>query len=281
MTVTGSQTWPCFVLMLVAAACSDVNSPNAPSRRPAPVPTTSSLSGQVVDSTTGRGIPGATVSIAVGRNAGRSTTTDAAGSYSLTGLQPPPDGLGEITNVNAFAAGYAAQTKEVAFTSTPSDETLFFKLVRANAAISFSGLAVNVGSPFTTYTESGFTVSTTAGGWTASGYGNPGPSVIFSAAAGATVTGRMQVTAGGATFSFTSIDLYSSTTPIPYMITGLRNAAPMFTMTATLPNTFGNFVTVVNPQAAAVIDTLVVNLTDTAAACCSNPMGVDNIAVSK
>jgi hypothetical protein len=267
--------------MLVAAACSDVNSPNAPSRRPAPLPTTSSLIGQVVDSMTGRGIPGATVSIAVGRNAGRSTTTDAAGNYSLAGLQPPPDGFGEITNVNAFAAGYAPQTKEVAFTSTPSDATLFFKLVRANAAIAFSGLAGNAGSAFTTYTEAGFTVAATAGGWTVSGYGNPGPSVIFSAAAGTTVTGGMQVTAGGATFSFTSIDLYSSTTPIPYMIMGLRNAAPMFTMTATLPNTFGNFVTVVNPQAAAVIDTLVVNLTNTSAACCSNPMGVDNIAVSK
>jgi hypothetical protein len=274
------RTWA-LVFMLAAAACSDVNSTTAPSRRPAPLPTTSSLSGQVVDSATGRGIPGATVSIAAGPNGGRSTTTDATGSYSLAGIQPPPYGLGEITNVTVSATSYAPQTKEVTFTSTPSDQSLSFKLVRANGTISFSGLAAMVGSAFTTYTESGFTVSATAGSWTVDGYGNPGPSVIFSVADGSTVTGRMQVTAGGATFGFTSIDLYSSTTPIPYTITGLRNAATMFTMAATLPNTFGNFVTVVNPQAAAVIDTLVVNLTDTAAACCSNPMGVDNIAVSK
>jgi hypothetical protein len=52
-------------------------------------------------------------------------------------------------------------------------------------------------------------------------------------------------------------------------------------MAATLPNTFGTFVTVVNPAAAALIDTLVISLSNPSAPCCSNPMGVDNIVVSK
>jgi hypothetical protein len=52
-------------------------------------------------------------------------------------------------------------------------------------------------------------------------------------------------------------------------------------MAATLPNTFGNFLTVLNPQAADLIDTLVISLSNPAAPCCANPMGVDNIAVSK
>ena len=155
-------------------------------------------------------------------------------------------------------------------TTSPSDPT-----------ITFNGLGANVGSPVSAYTESGFTVSATAGSWTVDGYGNPGPSIIFSASAGSTVTGTIQVTAGGAAFSFTSVDLYSSTTPIPYTITGRRNSTTAFTMAATLPNTFGNFATVANPQAAAMIDTLVISLSNPAAPCCSNPMGVDNIAVSK
>jgi hypothetical protein len=207
-----------FVFMLAAWACSDENSATAPSRRPSPTPTANSLSGQITDSMTGTGISGARVSIPSGRN-----------------------------------GGYAPQTKSVTFTSTPSDQTLSFRLVRANGIISFNGLAGSIGSAVSTYTESGFTVSAMAGSWTVDAYGNPGPSVIFTAPAGTTVTGRMQVTAGGGTFAFTSIELY----------------------------TFGNFATVVNPQAADVIDTLVISLTNASAPCCSNPMGVDNIAVSR
>jgi len=52
-------------------------------------------------------------------------------------------------------------------------------------------------------------------------------------------------------------------------------------MAPTLPNTFGNFATVVNPQAADVIDTLVRRLSNPAAICCANPMGVDNIVVTR
>jgi hypothetical protein len=162
---------------------------------------------------------------------------------------------------------------------TPGENvTLSFQLVRASTTITFGGLT---GSAFSTYPESGFTVSATSGNWTVDGYGNPGPSIIFSAPAGSTVTGTIQVTAGGTVFSFGSVDLYSSTTPIPYTITGRRNSTTAFTMAATLPNTFGNFVTVANPHAAAMIDTLVISLSNPAAPCCSNPMGVDNIAVSK
>ncbi|PYR89373.1 MAG: hypothetical protein DMF84_24425 [Acidobacteria bacterium] len=87
--------------------------------------------------------------------------------------------------------------------------------------------------------------------------------------------GTIQVTAAGATFSFKSIDLYASLVPIPYQVTGLRNSTTVFTIANTLPNTFGKFATVVNPQAAAVIDTLVISLTDAVSA-----MGLDNIVLT-
>jgi hypothetical protein len=57
----------------------------------------------------------------------------------------------------------------------------------------------------------------------------------------------------------------------------------MFTLAATLPNTLGRFVTVANPQATAVIDTLLINLSNFQASCptCINPVGLDNIVVVK
>jgi hypothetical protein len=87
--------------------------------------------------------------------------------------------------------------------------------------------------------------------------------------------GTIQVTAAGATFSFKSIDLYASLVPIPYQVTGLRNSTTVFTIANTLPNTFGKFATVANPQAAAVIDTLVISLTDAVSV-----MGLDNIVLT-
>ena len=147
--------------------------------------------------------------------------------------------------------------------------------------ISFSGLA-GEDTPVTTYTESGFTVTTTAGTWVVgANYGNPRPFIRFKAPGGTTATGELQVTDGGGTFTFTSVDVYSSTTPIPYAITGLRNSAVVFQLTGTVPNTFGQFRTVTSPSHSGVIDTLKISLTNAAAPCCPNPMGVDNISVAR
>jgi hypothetical protein len=133
------------------------------------------------------------------------------------------------------------------------------------------------------YSQSGVTVTATSGTWSVrTDYGQPAPFIEFYvpgsgplAAPGTPGTGTLHVTAGGATFSFTSVDLYASLVPIPYQITGLRNSMTVFTLANTLPNTFGNFVTVVNPQASAVIDTLVITLTDGGSA-----MGLDNVVIS-
>jgi len=147
--------------------------------------------------------------------------------------------------------------------------------------ISFSGLTAN-GASVTTYTESGFTVSASSGAWEASTtYGNPAPFIQFFASPGTTVTGEVRVALGGSVFNVYSVDLYSSTTPIPYVITGLRSSATVFTLADTLPNTFGNFRAVGNPNAAAPIDALSIVLTNAAAGCCRNPMGLDTIVLTR
>ncbi len=80
--------------------------------------------------------------------------------------------------------------------------------------------------------------------------------------------------------SFASVDLYSSVTPIPYIFTGLMGSITVFSVTGTVPNTFGAFATVASPDAGDLIDTLVIELTSDLAngpACCDNPMGLDNV----
>jgi hypothetical protein len=87
------------------------------------------------------------------------------------------------------------------------------------------------------------------------------------------------VTSSGSTFRFESVDVYSSVTAIPHEIIGLRNGAPVFSVTGTVPNTFGNFATITNPNLTAVIDTLLIRLSNPATPCCSNPVGLDNIVL--
>lgn len=138
----------------------------------------------------------------------------------------------------------------------------------------FGGLLVDE-ETLSSYTESGITVLAAAGGWQArTGFGNPAPSILFFASAGGAATGQVKVTAGGSVFSFVSIDLYSSVTSIPYVFTGLIGSTKVFSVSGTVPNTFGNFATVANPNAGDLIDTLVIELTDGVA---QNPMGLDNI----
>lgn len=153
---------------------------------------------------------------------------------------------------------------------------------RGPVVITFDGLSGSPNlSPFSPYSESGFTVSPASGSWLIlTTYGNPAPSIIFQrSAAEPTITAAAQVTSGGSAFRFTSVDLYSSITEIPYTFTGLMGSTPVFEVSGTVPNTFGNFVTVSNPHSTDLIDTLVITLSNPATPCCSNPVGFDNVAV--
>jgi hypothetical protein len=149
------------------------------------------------------------------------------------------------------------------------------------ATITFADLPVNE-APFSSYTESGFTVSAVDGAWEAlTTYGLPGPSIIFRTPAGVASSAQIRITSGGTDFRFVSVDLYSSITPIPFVFTGLKDSATVFSVSGTEPNTFGNFATVTNPQSAALIDTLFITLANPVTACCDNAMGLDNIVLAR
>ena len=186
--------------------------------------------------------------------------------------------------MSADAKGYAATSRSVSLSGSPA-MVVDFALAPVDAgppaAITFANVGADK-SPVTDYAEAGFRVAATAASWIAiRTYGQPAPFIQFMSPGGVTTTGGIQVTAGGNSFSFKSVDFYSSTTPIPYVITGVSKGATVFRLSNTLGNTFGNFATVANPQPTALIDALSIDLTNPAAPCCPNPMGIDNIAVSR
>jgi len=231
------------------------------------------LRGTVTDAVSRDVVAGATVTVRDGSGATRSGTTDAAGGYSIAGLT-----AGSV-EVSARAADHITVTRSAMLTS---DATLDFALPRASPCplIGFDDLQFH-GAPLTTYSRCGLTVTATTSNWTVSTtYGRPAPFIQFLSPAGTTTSGELIVTAAGATFTFQSVDLYSSTTPIPYAITGIANSAAVLTIQGTQGNTFGNFATITNPQPATRLDALLIRLTNPSAPCCANPMGLDNIVVA-
>jgi carboxypeptidase family protein/Big-like domain-containing protein len=227
-----------------------------------------SVRGAVIDNTTGRAIDGATVDAGVGRV----TTTNSTGQFTISGV---PAGALTLT---VTKSGYVTSTLSV---TVGGDATV---TVRLNAAtpcgtIGFDEFQAN--QVFTVSSACGLTVRATTSNWTVlTSYGHPAPFIQFTSAAGTTVDGEVFVSANGTPFKFLSVDVYSSTTPIPYVITGFLNSVEVFRVQATQGNTFGGFATVTNPSSGASLDSLVIRLSNPAAACCSNPTGLDNIRVS-
>jgi hypothetical protein len=147
--------------------------------------------------------------------------------------------------------------------------------------IGFSSLRDNR-APFTTYVESGFTISVVSAEWISlTTYGNPQPFIEFTGPAGTTTTGELRISADGTPFWLDSIDFYSSTTKIPYVIEGSLNAEPVFTVIDVIGNTFGAFARRTNPKADMPVQEIRIRLSNPSAPCCSNPMGVDNVVVTR
>ena len=238
-------------------------------------PASFTLTGTVIDAQSGgTAIAAATVSVKDASGVTKSSTTDSAGHYSIAGLAAGP------AEVAATAPNYIPLTRSITISG---DLTLGIALQRAAACplIGFDELSSN-GAAFTTYTACGFRVTGATANWIVSTtYGRPAPFIQFVAPSGTTAVGEVLITAAGARFRFESVDLYSSTTPIPYVIAGIADSAAVFTIHNTQPNTFGNFATIVNPEAARQLDALLIHLSNPAALCCSNPMGLDNIVLAR
>jgi hypothetical protein len=228
-----------------------------------------SVRGTVVDNATGKLIDGAIVDGGVGHVA----TTGSLGQFTLASV---PAGALVMT---VSKTGYVTTLLSI---TVMGDMTTTVRLSAATpcGTIGFDEFPVNL-APFTVSSACGLTVRATTSNWVVlTTYGRPAPFIQFTSPSGITTDGEVFVSANGTKFTFQSVDLYSSTTQIPYVITGFANSIEVFRVQNTQSNTFGNFATVTNPSPGAPLDSLVIHLSNPAASCCSNPMGLDNIRVS-
>ncbi|HEX3417276.1 MAG TPA: PEP-CTERM sorting domain-containing protein [Stellaceae bacterium] len=131
--------------------------------------------------------------------------------------------------------------------------------VASATTITFNGLTGANGSPFTTYTESGFTVSSTLGTWfQGQAFGNPVPSIFSGPLFGSPATDAITVTEGGQRFTFSALDLAANNGNVNFTFTGTLLGAPVFNVTGTeLANT-AVFTTQPSGVSADVIDSLTV-----------------------
>jgi len=109
-----------------------------------------------------------------------------------------------------------------------------------------------------------------SGAWMAgTSYGHPAPYLYFSRWHRAGADRGTQRDRGRPPFTFGSVDVYASVTPIPYEIIGFLGSSTVFVLTGTQPNTYGNFATVANLYSSDVVDRVLIRLTNPATACCA------------
>jgi hypothetical protein len=144
--------------------------------------------------------------------------------------------------------------------------------------ITFSPLAGPTDAPYAGHSEAGFTVTPTAGSvFQALIYGNPIPS-IYDGPVGQPSAAAIQVTQGGAQFTFNSVDYSSNNGDARYSIQGFNGASMAYNDTGVLAGTFAPFTfsTLAGAHTAVAIDRLVITISPGAGVTSVN---LDNINV--
>jgi hypothetical protein len=127
------------------------------------------------------------------------------------------------------------------------------------ATIDFNTLPGSNGDVFSTYTENGFTIASTAGFWeVGKNFGNPVPDVFCQGCG----PGTLEVTGG--LFSFSSVDLgnpfISAADPLPYTIMGFLSGIQVLTQTGSLLINPVTFMTVNSVNTSQVLDSLFISI---------------------
>ena len=131
--------------------------------------------------------------------------------------------------------------------------------VASATTITSSGLTGAHGTSVSTYTEGGFTVTTTLGQFfQGQVFGNPPPSLFAGPAQGGPANDTLDVTkTGGGSFSFASVDLAANNGNVNFTFTGFLGGIQQYVFSGVEPGRppgpFG-FDTIINPDAGIAID---------------------------
>ena len=138
------------------------------------------------------------------------------------------------------------------------------------------------GTSFEGSQASGFRLVAESGRWlNGRTYGHPAPYVYFvrDGTEKRAITGTLSLDAGGHSFLFDSIEIYSSVERTPYQITGYLGERSVLKIAGIVPNTFGNFARIGNSEMATVIDRLSIGIETYTENAVSNRVGIDNVVV--
>ena len=183
--------------------------PGCPLPPDAPTQLTGSASGTAVSlswvaSSTGCPATGYVVQAGSASGLSNIAVLNVGAATTLSAIAPPGTYFVRVIAVNAAGASAASAEIIITVSATPSGPV----------TIGFGGLANAANrSPIVTYTEAGFTLTTTAQDWmTLTSYGNPAPFIQFVRdAAQPAQVGEVTVTANGSPFTFQSVDVYPGT----------------------------------------------------------------------
>jgi hypothetical protein len=138
----------------------------------------------------------------------------------------------------------------------------FARPAGATTIIDFNNLVAPNGTPFTTTTENGYTVSVLTGSWFVGQiFGNPVPD-IFLGPVGSPTPGSISIS--GPLFTPLSVDLAcnNGSTPCIASFQGLLNGSQVFfDGPSPFVTALNTFLTAASPHPNAVIDTLIISLT--------------------
>jgi hypothetical protein len=135
--------------------------------------------------------------------------------------------------------------------------------------IDFATLPGNNDSSFSSYTEGGFTVASTAGTWAVGKiFGNPTPDIFCVSCKPSTV----DVTGGQ--FTFASVDLNTFASPVSYSITGFLNSVQVLAQSGTVSG--AAFSTIDSVDTSQVLTSLSISISTSF----ENGGSVDNIVVN-
>ena len=135
--------------------------------------------------------------------------------------------------------------------------TLTYGMGSASAElITFDALPGNNLDIFQSYTEDGYTVASTVGIWhVGKNFGDPIPN-LFSSNAFSALGYGLEVTKGGAAFTFAGLDISPNQGIETYTFTGWLNGIQQFVFSGQTPQSSFNFYTFANAFSTTVIDDL-------------------------
>jgi hypothetical protein len=88
------------------------------------------------------------------------------------------------------------------------------------------------------------------------------------------------VTHSSASFTFKSVDIYSSISAVNWKFVGLLKGKVLYSETGQIANPMGGFTTVKNARGGTAIDKLRITLSNVKVRCCGNAVGIDNAVVA-